>query len=41
MELDDLHGEVLRRADRHGIAAPTTAAVLAVLRPWAVRAAQA
>ena len=35
MELDALHGEVLRRAARHGIAAPSTAAVLGVLAPWA------
>ncbi len=37
MELDVLHGEVLRRANRHGIAAPMTSAVAAVLAPWAAR----
>jgi len=34
LELDDLHGAILRRARRHGIPVPMHEAVYAVLRPW-------
>ncbi len=34
MELDALHGAVLRRAGEHGVEVPMTEAVHAVLRPW-------
>jgi 2-dehydropantoate 2-reductase len=37
MELEALHGSVIRRARRHGILAPACEAVYAILRPWAVR----
>jgi 2-dehydropantoate 2-reductase len=37
MELEALHGFVVRRAARHGLAVPTTEAVYAILQPWAVR----
>jgi 2-dehydropantoate 2-reductase len=37
MELDALHGFIVRRAARHGLAVPTTEAVYAILQPWAVR----
>ena len=37
MELDALHGSVVRRADRVGLAVPASRAVLAVLDPWARR----
>ena len=37
MELDALHGSVVRRADRLGLAVPASRAVLAVLDPWARR----
>jgi 2-dehydropantoate 2-reductase len=37
MELDALHGELLRRARAHGVAVPATQAIVAILRPWAVR----
>lgn len=36
MELEALHGELVRRAQRHGVAVPATEAVYAILRPWAV-----
>jgi len=37
MELDALHGAVVRRAARHGVPVPASAAVYAVLEPWARR----
>jgi 2-dehydropantoate 2-reductase len=37
MELEALHGELLRRARNHGLAVPATQAIYAILRPWAVR----
>jgi 2-dehydropantoate 2-reductase len=37
MELDELHGEVLRRADVRGIEVPATRAIYGVLQPWAAR----
>ncbi len=39
MELDDLHGDVLRRADAHGVDVPVTRTVHGILEPWALRAA--
>jgi 2-dehydropantoate 2-reductase len=36
MELEALHGELVRRADRHGLAVPVSRAVYAFLRPWAL-----
>lgn len=40
MELDSLLGEVFRRAGERGVAVPTSAAVHAVLEPWAARNAR-
>jgi 2-dehydropantoate 2-reductase len=37
MELEALHGFVLRRAARHGLGVPTTQAVYDILQPWAIR----
>ncbi len=37
MELDALHGTVIRLAGRHGIPVPATTAVYALLSPWALR----
>ena len=37
MELEALHGFVVRRASRHGLAVPTSEAVYAILQPWAIR----
>jgi len=37
MELEALHGSVVRRAGVHGVLAPASEAVYAILRPWAVR----
>jgi 2-dehydropantoate 2-reductase len=37
MELEALHGSVVRRAGAHGVAVPMCEAVYAILRPWAVR----
>jgi 2-dehydropantoate 2-reductase len=37
MELDALHGFVVRRAAERGVPVPMSAAVYAVLAPWAVR----
>jgi 2-dehydropantoate 2-reductase len=37
MELEALHGFVVRRAAEHGVPVPTTEAVYAILTPWAVR----
>lgn len=36
MELEALHGELVRRARQHGVEVPATEAVYAILRPWAV-----
>jgi 2-dehydropantoate 2-reductase len=37
MELEALHGTLVRLADKHGIAAPAARAVYAILSPWAAR----
>jgi 2-dehydropantoate 2-reductase len=37
MELEALHGTVVRRARRHAIPVPVCEAIYAILRPWAVR----
>ncbi len=37
MELEALHGFVVRRAAEHGVAVPMSEAVHAILKPWAVR----
>jgi 2-dehydropantoate 2-reductase len=37
MELEALHGFVVRRAARHGLAVPASEAVYAILEPWAIR----
>jgi 2-dehydropantoate 2-reductase len=37
MELEGLHGFVVRRAAEHGLAVPMTETIYAVLRPWAIR----
>jgi 2-dehydropantoate 2-reductase len=37
MELEALHGFVVRRAAKHGVAVPITEAIYAILKPWAVR----
>jgi 2-dehydropantoate 2-reductase len=37
MELEALHGFVVRRAAEHGVAVPITEAIYAILKPWAVR----
>jgi 2-dehydropantoate 2-reductase len=37
MELEALHGLVVRRAAEHGVPVPMSEAVYAVLKPWAVR----
>jgi len=37
MELEALHGFVVRRAAEHGLPVPMSEAVYAILRPWAVR----
>jgi 2-dehydropantoate 2-reductase len=37
MELEALHGTVVRRAARHGVAVPANEAVYAILEPWARR----
>jgi 2-dehydropantoate 2-reductase len=34
LELDALHGELVRRASRHNLSVPVTAIVYAFLRPW-------
>lgn len=40
MELDALHGEVLRRARAHGIETPMCEAIFGILEPWAIRNAE-
>jgi 2-dehydropantoate 2-reductase len=37
MELDALHGFIVRRAAEHGVAVPISEAVYAILQPWAAR----
>jgi 2-dehydropantoate 2-reductase len=37
MELEALHGSVVRRANEHRLSVPAIEAVHAILRPWAVR----
>ena len=37
MELEALHGLVVRRAAEHGVPVPMSQAVYAILKPWAVR----
>jgi 2-dehydropantoate 2-reductase len=37
MELEALHGFIVRRAAQHGLAVPTSEAVYAILQPWALR----
>jgi 2-dehydropantoate 2-reductase len=37
MELEALHGFVVRRAAKHGLAVPTSETVYAILQPWAIR----
>jgi 2-dehydropantoate 2-reductase len=37
MELEALHGSVVRRASVHGLPVPACEAVYAILRPWAVQ----
>jgi 2-dehydropantoate 2-reductase len=37
MELDALHGFIVRRAAEHGLAVPTSEAIYAILQPWAAR----
>jgi len=41
MELEALHGFVVRRAAQHGLAVPTSEALYAILQPWAIRNQQA
>jgi 2-dehydropantoate 2-reductase len=41
MELEALHGFVVRRAAQHAVAVPTLEAVYAILQPWAIRNQQA
>jgi 2-dehydropantoate 2-reductase len=37
MELEALHGTMVRRAAEHGVPAPMNEAVYSILRPWSVR----
>jgi 2-dehydropantoate 2-reductase len=37
MELEALHGFIVRRAAEHGLAVPMSEAVYAILQPWAAR----
>ena len=37
MELEALHGLVVRRATEHGVPVPMSEAVYAILKPWALR----
>jgi 2-dehydropantoate 2-reductase len=37
MELEALHGYVVRRAAAHGVPVPMSEAIYAILKPWAVR----
>jgi 2-dehydropantoate 2-reductase len=36
MELEALHGFVVRRAAEHGVPVPMSEAVYAILKPWAI-----
>jgi 2-dehydropantoate 2-reductase len=36
MELEALHGTVVRKAAEHGVPVPMSEAVYAILQPWAV-----
>src|SRR4029450_3603003 len=36
LELDALHGELTRRAARHGISVPVSETIYALLRPWEI-----
>jgi 2-dehydropantoate 2-reductase len=38
MELAALHGELLKRAEKHHVATPASRAIFAILEPWALRA---
>jgi 2-dehydropantoate 2-reductase len=40
IELDALHGELVRRASRHNLSVPVTTIVYALLRPWEVARAR-
>ncbi|HEV8421292.1 MAG TPA: ketopantoate reductase C-terminal domain-containing protein, partial [Actinomycetota bacterium] len=37
MELEALHGTVVRRARQHQIPVPASEAIYAILQPWAIR----
>jgi 2-dehydropantoate 2-reductase len=37
MELEALHGLVVRRAAQHGVPVPMSEAIYAILKPWALR----
>jgi 2-dehydropantoate 2-reductase len=37
MELDALHGAIVRRGRERDVAVPTNEAIYAILRPWAER----
>jgi ketopantoate reductase len=37
MELEALHGFVVRRAAQHGLAVPASETMYAILQPWAIR----
>src|SRR4030095_14845192 len=37
MELEALHGLVVRRAAEHGVPVPMSEAIYAILKPWALR----
>jgi 2-dehydropantoate 2-reductase len=37
MELEALHGFVVRRAAAYGVPVPMSKAIYAILKPWAVR----
>jgi 2-dehydropantoate 2-reductase len=39
LELDALHGEVVRRASRHGVSVPVSEVVYSLLKPWEVELA--
>jgi 2-dehydropantoate 2-reductase len=41
LELDALHGELVRRASRHNLSVPITTVVYALLRPWQLARMQA
>jgi ketopantoate reductase len=37
MELESLHGTVVRRAQLHGVSVPVSETIYAILKPWAIR----